>query len=235
MKETIKGMVSIVVPTNRSSQQVGHILDTINSTFPFYVNIEAIVVADGVKIDNKIINKYPFPVKIIELKENSRSVSIPRAIGITHSSGEFIAPTDDDVYVFPLKFFELVRAIQRTGVDLVYGDMLIKRNGSVTLSELSSWNPLEMWGVDGSQYIYRESIYRKMPLVFCRRACDWETAKSIANHGGKIAHTHNLVSMYTWHGENRSLDESTKHKVIYPSKFREHFNMTHYTADFKDV
>lgn len=236
-------MVSCILPTIRGGYWViNRILELKESK---YNNLELVIVEDGPgpsfmsNYNEKAIQYYSKSfkggIKTIRLEENSGSVSIPRAIGITHSKGEFIAHVDDDVINFPNKFKDLVEAFDKD-TSLVYGDMeIVKPGQNTTRNVVKNWNPLQGWGVDGSQFIYRANVYEKMPLVFCRRGCDWETAKEIFKVNPKFKHIDKMVSIYQWHDTNRSLDESTKTKTIYPGNFKQYFNMEGFTANFDPV
>lgn len=210
-------------------------------------NWELIVVDDGSdqeEFDKILVILIPFmnhpkwqdKIKLIRLEENSGSVSIPRAIGISHARGEFIAHTDDDVYNDKNKFYHLMRAlIEQPKAYIAYGDrqnaqafslddeIVIDWTGATHHSD-PTWNPGEAWGVDGGQYIYRANIYDSIPLVFCRRACDWETAKKIWNFSPTMVYKKEAVCTYLWHDKNRSLDDANKDRTIYPAKYLKYFD-----------
>lgn len=225
-------LVSCIMPTNRGPEFVESRLAEIENQRFLYPDVEVVLVMDGV--DFELSKTYDLDIKIIKLPECSNSVSIPRAIGITHSRGQYIAPTDDDIVILPNKILDLVTALKfYESITLAYGNMLTVKDGKTTHVRNPTWNATS-WGVDGSQYIYRKSVYERIPLVFCRRACDWETARKIgAQHA--FQHIDSTVSIYHWHKDNRSLDPTTQTRVIQPSKFKEYFNMDGFTADFSDV
>lgn len=229
----IPKLVSCIMPTNRDEYYVGARLAELENQRYLYPDIEVILVMDGV--DFEISKTYDLDIKVIKLPECSNNVSIPRAIGITHSRGQYIAPTDDDVVILPNKIIDLVTGLRYyESASLAYGNRLTVKDGVKTHDRNPTWNA-SSWGVDGSQYIYRKSIYQRIPLVFSRRACDWATARRIAEKGHGFQHIDSTVSIYHWHNNNRSLDPTTETRVIQPSKFKEYFNMDGFTADFSDV
>jgi len=200
-----------------------------------YKDWELIVVDDGSSDDTEKIMKEAVEneprIKYVKLPRNSGCVSIPRAVGITRAEGEFIAPWDDDIHHATDKLTTLVGALSGTDSVLAYGDRYTKdETDKVAYCTLADWDPTGEpgWGVDGGQYIYRHSVYEKMELVFCRRACDWHTAKEIWKVKPGFVHVKQAVMIYAWHGGNRSLDDSTKEKEINPEHFKFYFEDSEY-------
>ena len=218
-----KGLVSFVIPTYNRLGMLKKRIDEIRQQI--YTDCEIIVV-DDCSTDGTWEWLESQDVIKIRLGENSHSVSIPRGIGITHSHGEFIAPTDDDVVVLPDKAKWLVEAIERDDAVLAYGNRRESVNGQErpTPSLLKDWNPLlpEGWGVDNGQFIYRSNVYDKVPIRFPKRACDWELAKQIKALG-RFVWIESPVCIYNIHSENRSARDSTKTADIYPEKFLKYF------------
>ena len=152
--------------------------------------------------------------------------------------GEFIAPWDDDIHHAIDKLDILVSALSGTDSVLAYGDRYSKdEKDSVEYCTFEDWDPTGEpgWGVDGGQYIYRRSVYEEMELVFCRRACDWHTAKQIWGVKPGFVHVKKPVMIYEWHGENRSLDDSTKDKEIHPSDYGLYFDETGYKVNLSSI
>jgi glycosyltransferase involved in cell wall biosynthesis len=218
-----KNLVSCILPTyNRPSFLARSLLCLENQTNK---NFEVIIVNDGgtpISLDTKISN-----ITVVDLEQNSGSVTIPRNIGISRAKGEFIAHIDDDVMSLALKLELLTTAIGSN--ILAYGNRVESRNGYSQFSYppvIKKWNPSlpDGWGVDGGQFIYRAEFYNQNPYVFARRACDWELAKRLWKYKPfSFVHVDSNVCIYEWHNTNRSNDETTKIKKIYPSKFKEYF------------
>lgn len=232
--------ISCIVPTYNRPDFVVRTLEELKKQ-TVYDLLEIIVVDDGSVVEDLETSCAGLCDKYIRLDINSGSVSIPRAVGITHSTCEYIAPVDDDVFNYLDKFEVLLNAIEGTDAKLVYGDMKISdKEGQIGGSFIDNWDPTlpSGWGVDGSQYIYRSDVYEKVPLVFTRRACDWNTARAIKEEFPQdFIHVPQIVSHYYWWGGNRSGDPTTKENVIKPSLFKKYFNNedNKYIIDFEDV
>lgn len=228
----VKGMVSVILPTyNRENfieDAIGEILDS------SYKNLELIVVNDGsTDKTNEILSKIK-NVKIINLEENSGTVSIPRNIGISHSIGEFIAHADDDVVTHKDKFLNLVEAIETNENNILsYGDRIDRyQNGFERLQVIKDWNPLNGTGVDNSQFIYKSNVYKDIGFCYVYRACDWELAKRIYPLG-RFIHINSVVSIYLWHDDNRSIKTNGLYSTIEVnpetvSKFEKYVNKNYF-------
>lgn len=224
-------MISCILPTHRGGFFVTDRLAEIqNST---YSDLEVILIEDGVVNEYEIPEKLKNKIKIIKLKNNSKSVSIPRAIGISHSSGEFICHVDDDVIIFPNKFKLLIDTIADSS--LCYGNRIevylpnTKKNSSNNIInsnpiKLKNWNPFIQSGVDGGQFMYRSEVWRNRRFIFPKRACDWETAKEVCLWNNKISYIDETLCGYIWHETNRNLDPNSITNPIYPDQFLQYFN-----------
>jgi glycosyltransferase involved in cell wall biosynthesis len=230
-----KGLISAVLPTfNRCDFLRVRLPEILAQT---YENWELIVVNDySTDGTFEFLNSINDPrVKVINLPLNSGCVSIPRAVGISQSNGEFIAPIDDDVVNLVDKFEHLVSGFDEYTV-LCYGNRQDFRNGVLSPEIYNPhWNPTlpNGWGVDNGQLMYKASVYHTIPITFPKRGCDWELAKTIYRLG-KFKHINRLVSIYQWHSSNRSLDSSTLTKKIFPSKFQEFFDKKRFFYDIQD-
>tara|TARA_Y100000114_G_scaffold51894_2_gene47402 strand:+ start:6567 stop:7244 length:678 start_codon:yes stop_codon:yes gene_type:complete len=213
--------ISCIIPTyNREEGLKRRILELLENN---YSNLEIIVVNDGGKSPNIETSE---TLKVINLDQNSGSVSIPRNVGITHSTGDYICHVDDDVAQHPDKLRILSEVLDNTNSKLCFGQKLEYKSGvfSKPIPKLE-WEPNQPqgWGVDNGQIMYRRDVYDSIDLVFCKRACDWELAKKIREVSETFVSVNKDVCTYYWHDSNRSLDESTKVKKIYPGRFRKYF------------
>lgn len=188
-----------------------------------YSNMEIIVVNDGGESldieENEVI-------KVINLTNNSGSVSIPRNIGITHSTGDYICHVDDDVAQHPNKLKTLSNILDNSNTKLCFGQRSEYKNGLLYKTRFTSeWEPEQpnSWGVDSGQFMYRRDVYDQIDLVFCRRACDWHLGKTIRKISEKFISVDVEVCTYTWHDSNRNLDPTTAHRKIYPAQFANYF------------
>ena len=224
-------MISCILPTHRGGSFVSDRLTEINNST--YSDLDIILIEDGpiqeYKIPIELINK----IKIIKLKKNSKSVSIPRAIGISYCSGEFICHVDDDVVIFPNKFKLLIQNIGNSS--LCYGNRIeiflpnSKKNPSNTLAysnpiKLKNWNPLTQWGVDGSQFMSRSEVWKNRKFIFPKRACDWETAKEVCLWKNEISYVDETLCGYIWHDTKMNFDLKSTTEVIYPEEYLDYFN-----------
>ncbi len=217
-----KNLVSCILPTYNRPLFLEESLSSLENQS--HQNFEVIIVNDGGAAP--ILNTKISNITVINLEKNSGSVTIPRNIGISRAKGEFIAHIDDDVISLRDKLQLLVSNIEYNL--LCYGNRIdITDTGSIQyVPPIHNWNPSlpQGWGVDGGQFIYRSAFYDTNPYVFARRACDWELAKRIwASNPNSFKHVNNYVCAYRWHANNRSKDETTKIKKIYPGKFKEYF------------
>lgn len=213
-------MVSVVIPTyNR----------------PFYLDLalqslaqqkdppkfEVIVVDDGSpkheeikEIADSYIDTIKMDIKLIRLQENSGTVSIPRNIGISHISGLFISPMDDDCFAAPHKLECLYRAITRqrnSWAAVAFGNRaeFAKADTEVEFRRMktvdsSGQNPRHV-GLDNGQFIYSAQIYNTIKPCLAINACDWELYKQIPDIGGNFVFVNEIVCNYVWHGNNISL------------------------------
>lgn len=193
-----------------------------------HFNLEIIVIDDysATYCPKELIDLiYEIGGNYIRLPKNSGCVSIPRNIGIANTNSEYIAHIDDDVMVLPNKFKALLMGFKE-GIDLVYAGSIIESiEGNIQYTFKENWVPTneDGYGVDGSQFIYRRAIYEKVPLHFAMRGCDWELAKRVFRLNN-FKGINTPVSVYKWHGGNRSLDAKTKSKEIFPVNYSSYFN-----------
>lgn len=227
-------LVAHITPTyNRSKFLEARYSELKAQTYP---NWTWIIVDDG-SSDNtesvaRGIGATDYRVFYIKLDKNSGSVSIPRAVGICNSKSEFICPADDDVIILPDKTKRLLDNIGEN--PLCYGGRCeIRNHDIVSYSNIENWNPLAPngWGVDNGQIMYRRNVYNQIPIKFPKRGCDWELAKQIRSLG-EFSRYDGPVCGYMWHGGNRSLDETTKTRSIYPEKYKDWFGS--YKVEYND-
>jgi glycosyltransferase involved in cell wall biosynthesis len=225
-------LLSVIIPTYNRPKMLANCLESL--TKQSFKDFNITIVIDGGKdiIDyTQVISQFDLNIKTITLTENSGSVSIPRAIGIVNSDSKYIAPVDDDIYNYPNKFDVLLRSLESSTKKLAYGAMKVI-DGPITYSFIPDWNPLICWGVDNSQIIYNRNVYKYIPVEFPRRACDWELAKLIYKRFPGFISVPKIVSSYTWHGGNRSLDETTKTKEIFPTNYKSYLDNKGYRINY---
>lgn len=213
-------MVSVVLPTYKRPVYLEKaLLSLAEQKNP--PKFEVIVVDDGSPKPNiikEIVESYidvmGMDIKLIELAENSGTVSIPRNIGISHISGLYISPMDDDCFATQYKLEYLYNAIIRprdNWTPLVFGNRreLAKADEEDVFRQLkvvnsSAQDPRGV-GLDNGQFIYSAEIYNAIKPCFAINACDWELYRQIPPIGGNFAFVNEIVCNYVWHGNNISL------------------------------
>lgn len=220
---TESGMVSIVIPTfNRKRFLCDRIQEILNFK---YTNWEVIIVNDGGESVADIIPDHP-SFRLINLDQNSKTVSIPRNVGVSYAKGEFICPADDDVIQMDDKLVNLLNNIGTA--PLCYGnrhEFYANTNLTKTPKFIAGWIPQQGAGVDNGQFIYRKSCYERIPYVVSTHACDYFLAVDLYSHCGEFAYIDIPVCTYIWHDNNRSLSDKRKTVPLDIDKFKTYFNV----------
>lgn len=209
-----KGLISCVIPTfNRGDRLIKRIEEIQKQS---YSNWEIIIVNDG-STDNTIEKLAGYGnIKRVDLAQNSGCCSIPRNIGISYSSGEFIAPCDDDVIIKPNKLSVLVKALNdNPKAVLSYGDRqdYFENKNEYISRQNRRWNPNYLDNpVDNGQFIYRANVYKNMDFVYSWNADDFHLAKKLYQLGSFV-YVPEIVSIYIWHKTNRSLNKPSEDKI----------------------
>lgn len=230
--------ISVILPTYNRVEFLQNRIIEFFECLKNYPNLELMIVDDASTDQTKELVDYytnkTKTIKYIRLKENSGSVSIPRAIGIVNTDSEYVAHQDDDCVSFPFKYNTLSKLLDEDIEErytLAYGAWVNQAHPRF----IKNYNA-EGPGVDNSQILYRRNIFTKInvPICFPKRQCDWELMKKIQEKkANSFIGIDELVSHYIWHKDNRSLDENTKIKQIYPEKYKEYFNEDKYIIDFE--
>lgn len=217
---TINGLVSIIIPTYNRLDFLKERLEEINNQT--YKNWELIIVNDGGCDLGDILGNN---IKLINLKENSKSVSIPRNIGISYAKGEFICPADDDVIFFKEKLEILVSNIKDKM--LCYGNRQEYYKASGIVKEckfIPNWNTSNS-GIDNGQLIYRKSCYESIPYIISTHACDFYLSKMIYEKFGEFSCIDKVVCQYIWHDSNRTYSDERKRVPLEIQKYMNYFNV----------
>lgn len=122
--------VSIITSTfNRADTFLPGCIESVRQQT--YKNIEHIIVNDCSTDDTEqLVKKYlskGYSIKYYKTDVNSGADTVPKNLGITKATGEYILHLDDDVRLRPNAIKLLVDEISK-GYDVVYGDMWIKPN-----------------------------------------------------------------------------------------------------------
>ena len=226
--------ISVILPTyNRVNFLYNRIIEFFEQK-QNYSNLELIIIDDNSSDETENLcnqlKQYNF-IKYIRLEKNSTCVSIPRAIGIVNSDGEYISHQDDDCISMPNKYNILAEILDKNiDCTLSYGAMINNNHQSF----IENYNA-ESYGVDNSQILYKRSVYTelKVPIFFPKRACDWKLMNKINQYKpNSFIGVNKIVAQYIWHGKNRSLNENTKYKEIYPEEYKKYFVDDKYIYDY---
>jgi GT2 family glycosyltransferase len=113
-------LVSVIVPTYNRERFLAQSLATIErQTYP---NLEIIVVNDGGSDVREIVAASP-RARLIDESEN-RGPAAARNRGLAEAQGDLIIFFDDDDEMFPDHVAVLADALERSGLDVAYGQML---------------------------------------------------------------------------------------------------------------
>jgi teichuronic acid biosynthesis glycosyltransferase TuaG len=162
--------ISVVIPTyNRSTTLLQAVDSVLQQTYPVS---EILICDDGSTDDSKEkVEKLNNPkIKWIDCGRNG-APAIPRNIGITKATGEWIAFLDSDDSWFPTKMYEQVQCILATSCLAVssnarryvgekdMGDYLIYNKHSIRLTDLLWRNPVII-----SSLLVSKAILNQTPL-----------------------------------------------------------------------
>jgi len=138
-----------------------------------YGNWEIVVVNDGSSDNTSDVilswkNKLKDRVIEINLSKNSGCECVPRAIGITHATGELIIHVDDDVIQLENKMEDLVKGLGDS--ILAYGKGQMKYLGEYPEPKLHDYPiPINKEGwpeVDDGMVLYRSDLYKAVPHFY---------------------------------------------------------------------
>lgn len=118
-KETIPGLISVVVPVFNTRQYLPDCLDSLIQQN--YSNMEVIIINDGsTDGSEEVIQKYTRSHSFIRsITQTNKGVSAARNSGINEARGEFIFFLDSDDYLVPNAFSKCMEAINAHEADIV--------------------------------------------------------------------------------------------------------------------
>lgn len=113
MKQSIDGLISVIIPTYNAGR---YIEKTLQSVFDqTYKNIEIIVIDDGSTDNTEVLLKQYNDPRLHYIKQpNSGGPAKPRNVGIAAAKGEYIAIFDSDDLMMPNKLSSQIKALETT-------------------------------------------------------------------------------------------------------------------------
>lgn len=210
--------ISIITPTWNSEKTIKRNLDSVHSQEE--VVIEHIVI-DNLSSDKTLqfVQESGYPVKLISEKDNGISDAFNK--GIRAASGEIIAILNsDDCFTNKFTLKHVKDVFQKTGADIVHGNMLFVDGVYGTNTRKPLMCPIEVaFPFNHPAFFVKRSVYEKYGLFneSYRLAMDYEFVsrfyRSSQDCDLKIEYfsEETLTTMYaggaSWAHELRTLDE----------------------------
>ena len=208
--------VSAILPTfNRASMLRERLKELESQT---YDDLE-IVVIDDCSTDSTPEVIYDWKEKLKEklipiwLPKNSGCEGIPRAIGITHCTGDFIIHVDDDVIQHQDKVEVLVNALDNNILSFGHTYYFTPASNKTRYDNIQ-WHPTGWPMCDDGQVLYRKNIYKKLPFYYGNLDDGYrqlfELIKNAHKLGAKFSYIEIPVATNILHGANWSFDQNKK-------------------------
>ena len=134
--------MTVIIPVYRGASTIKSVVDATVGAFETWgVSGEVILVDDGSpdeawSVIKKICEEYPQQVRAIRLMRNFGQHNAIMC-GLRHTRGEYIITMDDDGQHPPEEIPKLLKAIEETGADVVYG--VPKNRNHAPWRNLGSW------------------------------------------------------------------------------------------------
>ena len=155
MKQYVKGLVSVVIPTFKRSEMLSRAVESVLNQS--YTNIELLLVND-----NEPFDKYTEELRerVAQYERDSRfhfivqnkhiNGAVARNVGIREAKGEYVALLDDDDWWETDKNEKQVNAFQTIGAD--YGVVSCK------VKRVKGENCFEAWPRYADGYVYKDIL-----------------------------------------------------------------------------
>jgi undecaprenyl-phosphate 4-deoxy-4-formamido-L-arabinose transferase len=170
-----KYALSIVIPTYKSAQTIGRLVDELVQ-LPVEGGLEIVLVNDGSSdntacICEELIRKYSVPITLIN---HSRNFGEHNAVmtGLRHARGEYVITMDDDLQNPPGEVLKLFNYTRQGSYDVVYAYFKEKKHSA--WRNCGSWLTNRMADVllDKPKGLYL-STFRCMNAFLVERTCDY--------------------------------------------------------------
>lgn len=134
--------MTVIIPVYRGASTIESVVDAVVGAFETWgVSGEVVLVDDGSpdkawSVIKQICEQYPQVVRAIRLMRNFGQHNAIMC-GLRHARGEYIITMDDDGQHPPEEIPRLIKAIEETGADVVYG--VPKNRNHAPWRNLGSW------------------------------------------------------------------------------------------------
>ena len=128
MDERQQPLVSVIIPAYQAAERIRETLDSVFAqTYP---NFEIVLVNDG-SPDTEALEEAirSYGEKLIYIRQENRGPSGARNTAIRAARGKYIACLDSDDIYLPDHLENMVAVIERKGLDLLYCDSYLVKNG----------------------------------------------------------------------------------------------------------
>lgn len=174
MKQYVKGLVSVVIPTFKRSEMLSRAVESVLNQS--YTNIELLLVNDNEPFDKyteelrERVAKYERDSRFHFIVQNRHiNGAVARNVGIREAKGEYVALLDDDDWWETDKIEKQVNAFQTIGAD--YGVVSCK------VKRVKGEKCFEAWPRYADGYVYKDILalrasYTTDSLLFRHTALD---------------------------------------------------------------
>jgi len=196
--------ISIITSTYKRPELLKRCIESVqNQSFKDY---EHIIVQDGKDLEIKrVVESYNDPkIRYFEI-EHFGNHSKPKNEGIRQSRGEYIAFLDDDVCFRADHLAILLREIESSGVDIVYGDRwMIDDSGSNFESQIGVSSDFKPGILMQTNFIDTSDVLIKREVLFTlggwdekyQKYLDWNLWIRADKYGYKFKHVSSIITDY---------------------------------------
>lgn len=170
------------------------------------------------KIIRKEVPAYP-PGREIRIITFNEDIGATRTYneGLSHATGDYCTYVVGDDIPHPHMIEELARALEESGADFVYSDMiLVEDTGKIVremrLPDYSFEACFARWYHIGVSHLYRTEWHHKVGLMdeAYQSANDYDHYLRFAMAGAKFYHVPKVLYSVRYHGDGRKTGQHTK-------------------------
>lgn len=204
-------MVSIITSTYSRSERLKKAIESvINQT---YDDWELIIVDDASKDDTeKVVKSFKDKrISYIKRTKNYGCDTRPKNRGIKASKGEYIAFLDDDNRYRPDHLAVLVKEIERTEADVVYGDRWVVDETGEISPRMAGGAEFEPFRLMRENFIDTSDVLIRRDALFevggfderYRKYVDWNLWVRLVKAGKKFKHVNAILTDYVLHSDSQ--------------------------------